>query len=257
MVSSESRASNSEPRLHIGTSGWSYPDWKGGFYPNEVPQRKFLDHYATRFSATELNASFYRLPSEKMIDGWLERAPADFRFCVKLSRLVTHQKRLNEPDDALTVFLERFRGLRSRMGPVLAQLPPSLAFEVERVDKFLKTWRRRTRLPLAVEARHKSWFDDQAQTLLAKRNVALVRADSGGRWPCTDAVTADLVYLRYHGPGELYASGYTPQKLAAEADRLAGWLDEGLDVWAFFNNTDGPHAWQNAMKLEESLQRRL
>lgn len=240
-----------------GTSGWSYPDWKGAFYPDGVGQSKFLEYYATHFPAVELNASFYRLPSDSMVAGWRERAPAGFRFCVKLLRLITHLKRLRDPGDALDAFLNRFKPLGARMGPVLAQLPPSLAFEAGRVEPFLKAWRRRTRRALAVEARHASWLAEEARELLTEHGVALVRADSGGRWPTAGAPTADFAYLRYHGPKELYASGYSPQKLGHEAARIAGWLGKDRAVWAFFNNTDAGHAWADAARLREFVERRL
>jgi uncharacterized protein YecE (DUF72 family) len=246
-----------ESRLIIGTSGWSYADWKGSFYPKDVPQRKFLEYYATRFPATELNASFYRLPTDKMLDAWLERTSDEFRFCAKLSRLITHQKKLNDPADALGGFFGRFEPLLGRMGPALAQLPPSLAFDSDRVEMFLAAYRDASDLPLAIEARHESWFDDEALDLLKTHKAALVQAESGGRWPETDAVTADFVYLRLHGPQELYASGYTPQKLGHVAGRVAGYLRLGMDVYAFFNNTDGGYAWRNAEKLAELVKKRM
>lgn len=257
MPKPESPDPSSEPRLFIGTSGWSYPEWKGSFYPKDVPRRKFLEYYATRFPATELNASFYRLPTDKMLDAWLERTPDEFRFCCKLSRLITHQKKLNDPADALSRFFERFESLLGRMAPVLAQLPPSLAFDSDRVETFLAAYRDVSELPLAIEARHASWFENEALEVLESGNVALVRAESGGRWPETDAVTADFAYLRFHGPKELYASGYTPQKLGQVAGRVAAHLQSGMDVHAFFNNTDGGYAWRDAEKLAELVKKRM
>lgn len=256
MPNPESRAPSPESRLIIGTSGWSYPDWKGEFYPKDVPQRKFLEYYATRFPATELNASFYRLPTSKMLDAWLGRTPRAFWFCAKLSRLITHQKKLNDPADALGVYFNRFEPLLDRMGPILAQLPPSLEFDGDRTEAFLDAFRGAAELPLAVEARHESWFGNEARQLLERHNVALVHAESGGRWPETDAVTADFVYLRFHGPEELYASSYTPQKLGRVAGRVVEWLESGTTVYAFFNNTDGGHAWRNAEKLRELVEKR-
>lgn len=243
--------------LMAGTSGWSYPHWKGDFYPGEVPQRKFLEYYASRFPATELNASFYRLPSEKMIAGWLERIPRDFRFCVKLSRLITHRKRLIDCGEAIGVFVDRLAPLAPCMGPVLAQLPPSLAFEAERVDAFLQAWYKRSRLVLAVEARHPSWLEAPVTELLAAYKAVPVCADSGGHWPKSEVAARGDIYLRYHGPGEVYASGYSPQKLGYEARRIAGWLHSGRSVWAFFNNTDGGDACRDAQRLERLVARRM
>lgn len=236
-------------RLFAGTSGWSYPQWKGDFYPPDVPQRKFLEYYTSRFPASELNASFYRLPSESMIAGWLERTPSHFRFCVKLSRLITHNKRLRNCEDALETFLDRLGPLGFRCGPVLAQLPPTLAFDRASVADFIGLWSQLTSLALAVEARHDSWMTSSVSDWLAARGVIVVSADSGGHWPTAPVPDSGPLYLRYHGPGELYASGYSPQKLGHEAGRIAGWLRSGRDVWAFFNNTDGGDAWRDAERL--------
>lgn len=245
-----------EPCFLAGTSGWGYPGWKDGFYPGDVPQRRFLEYYTTRFPATELNASFYRLPTDRMLNAWIERTPEDFRFCAKLSRLITHQKKLKDPGDALGVFFERFEPLLDRMGPLLAQLPPSLAFDCGRVEAFLDVFGETTDLPLAVEARHESWFGQEALDLLGRRGVSVVQADSGGRWPSSNAVTGKIVYLRFHGPGELYASGYSAQSLGRVASRVVEWLRRGLTVFAFFNNTDGGHAWRDAEKLQEIVSKR-
>lgn len=244
-------------RLIVGTSGWSYPDWKGDFYPGDVPRRNFLRYYASRFSATELNASFYRLPTGKMLDAWLERTPNDFRFCAKLSRLITHRKKLIDAAAAVAVYFERFAPLSDRMGPVLAQLPPSLAFDANRVGTFFAACRDVSDLPLAIEARHESWLSGEALELLEAWNVALVQADSGGRWPESFAVTGDFAYLRFHGPGQLYASGYTPQKLGHVAGRVAGYLESGMNVFTFFNNTDGGYAWRDAEKLAALVNKRV
>ncbi|MFO7762613.1 MAG: DUF72 domain-containing protein [Wenzhouxiangellaceae bacterium] len=244
-------------RFRAGTSGWSYPDWKDGFYPEGVAQRNFLDYYAGRFPATELNASFYRLPSEKMIDGWLERTPERFHFCVKLSRLITHSKRLVDCAEAIGVFVDRLAPLAGRMGPVLAQLPDSVAFDADRVEAFLEAWRDRTEWTLAIEPRHPGWLDSAARRLLRNHDAIMVRADSGGHWPCAEVMADGDVYLRYHGREELYVSGYTPQKLGHEARRVAGWLEERRNVWAFFNNTDAGHAWRDAEKLNEFVARRM
>lgn len=242
-------ASSGSKSLYVGTSGWQYPDWKGDFYPEDVPQRRFLEHYSTRFSATELNASFYRLPSASMIDGWLARTPARFRFCLKLSRLITHNKRLSDCEEVLGNFLERVEPLSPRMGPVLAQLPPSLAFDQDTIGQFVAQWSEMTAAQLAIEPRHESWMRRSVSDWLVGQGVIPVVADSGGRWPMAATPDTGPVYLRYHGPGELYASGYSPQKLGHEARRIRQWLSADRPVWAFFNNTDGGDAWRDAQRL--------
>lgn len=244
-------------RFRVGTSGWNYPDWKPDFYPEDTPKKRFLEAYAQRFDAVELNATFYRLPTDNAVTGWRDRVPDEFRYSVKLSRYLTHQKRLKDADEGLETFLDRLGPMQDRIGAVLAQLPASLAFDDAPVDAFLSGWRRRTRLPLAIEARDDSWFSDEAIDLMEKSGVALVQADSGDYWPSTRTETADFVYLRYHGPDELYSSGYTPQKLGAEAERIADWLADGREVWAFFNNTDAGHAWSDAERLRRLVRKRM
>lgn len=235
--------------FYVGTSGWQYPDWKGDFYPDDVPQRLFLEHYTTRFTATELNASFYRLPSEKMLAGWLERTPERFRFCLKLSRLITHNKRLRDCSEVLGNFLERVEPMSPRMGPVLAQLPPSLAFDPDAIGEFVAQWLEKTALTLAIEPRHPSWTSQSVSDWLVGQGVLPVVADSGGRWPMAAMPEKGPIYLRYHGPEELYASAYSPQKLGHEARRVRQWLAANRPVWAFFNNTDQGDAWRDAERL--------
>jgi len=235
--------------LFIGTSGWNHKEWKGSFYPEDVAQRRFLDHYATQFAATELNASFYRLPTAKMVQGWRERTPESFRFCPKMSRYLTHQKKLNDPREPLRTFRERFEPLSDRLGPVLVQLPQNVPFDHAKAEAFLEATTQLEDGRFAVEARDESWFADEALALLAAHGVALVIAHSGGQFPYGEHVTAPFVYLRFHGPGELYASAYDEATLADYAAKIAGWLEEGRDVWAFFNNTAGDAAPQDAQRL--------
>lgn len=240
--------------LYVGTSGWNHQEWKGTFYPDDVAQRRFLDYYATQFDATELNASFYRLPTAKMVHGWRERTPATFRFCPKMSRYLTHQKKLNDPLEPLQTFMERFEPLRDRLGPVLVQLPQNVPFDHAKAEAFLDATSTFEGCQFAVEARDDSWFADEALALLETHGVALVIAHSGGQFPYAEHVTAPFVYLRFHGPDDLYASAYDEAALAEYADKISHWLDEGRDVWAFFNNTADDFAPQNAERLRALVQ---
>jgi len=241
-------------KFYVGTSGWSYRHWLGVFYPENLKPAKFLEFYVEHFDCVELNASFYRLPNEKTVENWAKRTPERFKFCLKLSRLITHQKRLAGAQEPLGTFFERFRLLKEagKLGPVLVQLPPSLRFDREVAEGFfslLNEYYGDHRF--ALEARHASWFVEEALHLLEEHGIAHVIADSGGRFPSYEAVTADFVYLRFHGPGKLYASNYPDEMLEASAGKITRWLKEGLEVWAFFNNDVGGYAVRNAQRLHE------
>jgi uncharacterized protein YecE (DUF72 family) len=246
--------------LHVGTSGWSYRHWLGVFYPEGLKPAKFLEFYAEHFDCVELNASFYRLPNEATVQNWAKRTPENFKFCLKLSRLITHQRRLAGVEEPLATFFGRFRPLEEtrKLGPVLVQLPPSLRFDPELAKRFFALLNARySNCRFALEARHTSWFIDEALELLKRHRIAHVIAHSGGRFPSCEAVTTDFVYMRFHGPGELYASNYPDEMLAEFAKEIAGWLQEGLDVWAFFNNDVGGYAVRNALRLRELVDTRL
>ena len=243
-------------RLWVGTSGWSYRHWLGVFYPKDLKPAKFLEFYAKHFDCVELNASFYRLPDEKTVENWAKRTPPGFKFCLKLSRLITHQKRLQGAEEPLQTFFERFRPLyeAGKLGPVLVQLPPSLRFDPDITEGFFALLREHYGdYRFALEARHASWFAEEALDLLKEHEIAHVIADSGGRFPSCEAITADLVYLRFHGPGQLYVSDYPDEMLKEFADKIAKWLREGLEVWAFFNNDVGGYAVKNARRLRERV----
>jgi len=242
-------------QLHVGTSGWSYKHWKGVFYPDKLPARQWFEYYAERFDCVELNASFYRLPQEKTVSDWQKRAPDNFKFCFKLSRYITQLKKLNDAAEPLATFFERMRPLAKCAGPVLVQLPPHFGFDAERAETFFRQIKKYRRYRFALEARQESWLTDAALDLYRKYRVALVIAESGGRFPYKEAVTADFVYLRFHGPGALYASNYTDAMLRGYAAKIKGWLGEGRDIWAFFNNDGYGYAVKNAMTLRGMVQK--
>jgi len=240
--------------IRIGTSGWSYRHWKGVFYPHDMPARLWLEFYARSFDCTELNASFYRLPSESMVEGWMRRTPDDFRFSVKTNRMVTHRRRLRNVEADIDAFMQRFAPLQPKIGPVLVQTPPSLAWDRDTVEAFLDLLT--TRYPhyrYAVEPRHDSWFENESLDLLRRYRLALVIADSGRRFPSREVAVTDFVYIRFHGPSGLYTSCYTTEMLASWAERIREWEREGRDVWAFFNNDVGGHAVRNALELRHLL----
>jgi uncharacterized protein YecE (DUF72 family) len=237
-------------RLRIGTSGWSYPHWSGLFYPKGVKPPKYLEHYVTEFGCVELNASFYRVPSVKTVEGWARRTPRSFRFCAKMNRFITHRKRLVDTEEPLERFLAVFEPLHDQLGPYLVQLPPSLRFDSRVAEAFLERLAsHRGTDQFALEARHESWFTPEALSLLSQYGIASVIADSGGRFTEAEAPTSPTVYLRFHGPGGLYRSPYPIDRLTIYARRITGWLAEGRQVWAFFNNDFAGHAVHNAREL--------
>ncbi len=236
-------------RLHIGTSGWSYQHWCGRFYPETQKSAQFLEYYATQFSCVELNASFYRTPNLKTVEGWLRRTPENFRFCVKMSQQVTHRQRLADTNNALKLFLATFAILQPKLGPFLIQLPPSLQFERERAQAFYEQLQSYDDFRFALEPRHKSWFTDDSLQLLQANGIGLVFADSGGVFPQKLILTADFAYLRFHGPRGLYYSPYSNDELRQYANMTADWLKDGKEVWGFFNNDANAFAVYNALDL--------
>lgn len=244
-----------DSELFIGTSGWSYKHWAAIFYPQQTKPAQYLEYYVTRFNCVEINSSFYHLPQKKTAESWMKRTPGSFWFCPKLSRLITHQKRLNDIEEPLELFFSVFEVMKVRMGPVLIQLPPGMKYDEARIREVLALLREKYKeYRFAFEVRHQSWACDSFFNLLREYQTALVFADSGNRFPpFHDEMTTDLVYLRFHGPGDLYASEYSEYDMAAYAEKIQGWLEEGLQVWAFFNNDYQGYAVKNAEQLKSII----
>lgn len=240
--------------FNVGTSGWSYGHWSGIFYPKNIKPSQYLEHYITVFNCVELNSSFYHLPRESTIRGWMDRTPGSFRFCSKLSRFITHQKRLADSQEALSKYFDLFQEMKTRMGPVLIQLPPGLTYDRSLVVGFFDLLSEQyPEYQFAIEVRHKSWIQDEFFQLLSNNGISFVIADSGNRFPYHEVVTADFIYLRFHGPEKLYASDYDESELFKYAEKIINWLNEELEVWVFFNNDFGGFAVKNAMSLYEML----
>jgi uncharacterized protein YecE (DUF72 family) len=239
--------------IRIGCSGWQYRHWRGRFYPRDLPVERWLEHYAQSFDTVELNNSFYRLPEADAFASWRRRVPPGFLFAVKASRYLTHLKRLREPREPLERLWSRARRLDDRLGPMLYQLPPRWHLDVDRLSAFLDVVPRRR--PQAIEFRDRSWYADEALRLLAKGPVALCLHDMPGSASPRQPV-GSLAYVRFHGPTGRYAGAYSPQFLAAWADRLVGWAGEARPVYAYFNNDVGGHAVTDASRLREMVARR-
>lgn len=236
-------------KLHIGTSGWSYQHWSGNFYPYEIKPAGYLEYYITKFDCVELNSSFYHLPQAATVSGWVKRTEESFRFCPKLSKYITHQLQLNNIYESLQHFFTVFEGMKFRLGPILIQLPPGMAFDLSLVSEFICMLDNYKGYRFAIEIRHKSWITDTFLNLLSEHNTGLVIADSGKRFPSCEAVTTDFVYLRYHGREKLYASNYNDTELILIAEKIIKWLNDDKEVWVFFNNDYGGFAPKNAEQL--------
>lgn len=241
-------------KIFIGTSGWSYNHWSGIFYPSDLDARHYLEFYITNFDCVELNSSFYHLPYKSVVEGWIRRTPENFRFCLKLSRFITHQLHLANTESSLVKFTNVFERMKSRIGPVLVQLPPQMTYDKSLIEDFLDLLKKIcSGYRFAFEVRHKSWINDAFFSLLSEHKAALVIADSGNRYPYNESVTTDMVYLRFHGREQLYASDYSTSILKEYAVKIKQWTEGGNDVWIFFNNDFNGYAVKNARELKNIL----
>jgi uncharacterized protein YecE (DUF72 family) len=269
--------------IRIGISGWRYPPWRGVFYPAGLPQRLELNYAAQRFSSIEINGSFYSLQRPEFFARWHDDTPEDFVFAVKGPRFITHMLRLKEPETPLANFLgSGVLNLKRKLGPILWQFPENVRYDRERFTAFLELlprdtagalslarrrnrelMRGRTRLAIdenrplchALEIRSETFLNDEFLALLRQHGVALVIAETAGRWPMPRDITADFVYLRLHGDQELYRSGYSDAALDRWAERIEAWhrgaqprdaprsgAERGArrarDVYCYFDKTD-------------------
>lgn len=239
---------NSQGTLRIGTSGYQYDHWKGVFYPDDLPKKRWFEHYAQSFDTVEINNTFYNLPAEKTFDSWRDEAPESFLYALKFSRFGTHIKKLKDPEDPIERFLERAGKLGSSLGPILVQLPGKWKANPERLAGFLEQAPSEYRW--TVELRDESWFNDEVYAVLEQNNAALCLHDMVEDHP--ERLTADWTYLRYHG--EHYAGSYSDDYLAGQADRIRGFLADGHDVYAYFNNDEAGHAVHNALDLRRLVE---
>ena len=232
--------------LLIGTSGWHYRHWRGGFYPQELTSGEWLGYYAERFATVELNNAFYRLPEAATFAGWRRSLPEGFVVSVKASRYLTHVRRLQDPAEPVARLMERAGALGPALGPILLQLPPTLRIELDRLDATLAAFPGGTRV--AVECRHPSWFTDDLRRLLERHGAALCLAVTGRSHPPTWR-TAEWGYVRFHRgmarPGGCFGRG----ALATWADRLADLWPAGAQVFAYFNNDGAGCALRDARRF--------
>jgi uncharacterized protein YecE (DUF72 family) len=214
--------------IHVGTSGFNYPEWRGRFYPADLPAAKMLPFYASRFGTVEINYSFYRVPTRRLLEGWAAQVPAGFTFSLKAPRRITHDRRLKECGDLVKGFCEVAATLQGRLGVLLFQLAPNFKCDLPVLDAFLDHLPPRARA--AFEFRHASWWCDEVYDRLAQRNLALCIADEEDRHTPFVA-TADYGYLR------LRDADYEPAALRAWADRVSGASSWG-EAFVYFKHED-------------------
>jgi len=238
--------------VRVGCSGWNYEHWRNGvFYPPRCPPRLWLDYYARHFETVEVNATFYRLPKRDVVANWVRTSPPGFLFAVKMSRYITHLKRLLDLDAGVRRFYERIEPLaRSpKLGPVLWQLPANFRRDDERLAGAL------AKLPPGrhcFEFRHESWFAPEVYELLRRHEVALVIGDTPKRPFQSHELTADWTFIRFHEGTRGRFSNYSESELEEWAQRIERWAASG-DVYAYFNNDRNGYAVRNALWLKERL----
>ncbi|GAA4338902.1 DUF72 domain-containing protein [Flaviaesturariibacter amylovorans] len=242
-------------QVRIGTSGWSYKHWRELFYPKGVKTADWLSFYAAHFDTAEINRSFYSLPKPEVIAQWAATVPPGFVFCPKLSRYITHMKKLRDTAEPLQRFFDTFAPLPpEQTGPVLAQLPPMLPFREATAAEFYERLRRDwAPYRFVIEVRHESWLADTSLALMETYGIGFVISQSGGHFPYAEAVTSNDVYLRFHGPEALYASRYTDAQLHYYAERCREWAAAGRRVWAYFNNDIHGYAFGDAQRLRKQI----
>ncbi|WP_139924547.1 DUF72 domain-containing protein [Hymenobacter sp. DG01] len=240
------------PLYYVGCSGFSYRDWKGVFYPPELPPRKWFAYYCTQFSTLELNVTFYRMPALAAFEQWYDQSPANFRFAVKAPRQVTHYKKFGpEAEPILADFYGTvWEGLREKLGPVLFQLPPKAAYTEEYLDRILAALD--SGFQNVIEFRHPSWWDGEVFRRLARHNVSFVGQSHPLPLPDEVIINTPAVYYRFHGVPELYKSPYSPEFLARVAAEVKA-APEAREVYLFFNNGIGGVGALNARQLQELL----
>jgi uncharacterized protein YecE (DUF72 family) len=241
-------------RAWIGTSGWSYKGWAKSFYPEEITGVKQFTYYASQFPTVELNASFYRTPTENAVKSWHDKSPSSFIIAVKGSRYVTHIKRLKDVEESVRWFCDRMAPLGEHLGPFLWQLPPNFKKDITRLEQFLTCLPKHFRH--AVEFRDPSWIEDETFETLSRYHVAFV-AVSSLRMPQDFTLTTDFTYVRFHGLEGGAAHDYSKEELQPWAIHLQEALGEGRSVYAYFNNDINTRAPENAKLLQSLIEEEM
>ncbi|HZR20809.1 MAG TPA: DUF72 domain-containing protein [Verrucomicrobiae bacterium] len=228
--------------LYVGTSGYSYKEWKGSFYPEDLPDKQMLHFYGEHFRSVEINNTFYRMPKPAVLEGWGAEVPSEFKFVVKASQRITHMQRLKDEDNSVAYLLKVVGALKDRLGPILFQLPPFLKKDVARLRDFLPRLGRQHRA--AFEFRHQSWFDEEVFGVLREHKATLCIAEAENELEIPFVSTADWGYLRLRRPD------YTDAELAAWVDRVR--QQTWQDTFIFFKHEEagkGPKMAKRFLEL--------
>jgi uncharacterized protein YecE (DUF72 family) len=269
-------------RALVGISGWRYEPWRGVFYPPGLAQHRELEYASRQLPTIEINGTHYSLQRPECFDAWRAATPPGFVFAVKGSRFITHMKRLNDIEKPLANFYAQgVLALEEKIGPFLWQFPPNFRFDAAKLEAFFELLPRDTDAAMAlarrrdyrmtgrarlvcrtpqslrhaIEIRHESFVVPAFTKLLRKHDVALVVADTAGKWPYLEELTSDFMYLRLHGDKEIYKSGYGAEALDVWAERIRGWR-RSRDVYCYFDNDMKVHAPFDAQGLIERLETR-
>lgn len=236
----------------LGTSGYNYREWKDDFYPINVRQKDWMAYYASKFTSLEINATFYRSFPAHVYEKWHNTVGDGFTFTIKGPRTITHIKRLKDIDEELSVFYSANAALREKLSCILWQFPSNFKKNERNYPLFQAFL---TKLPPkyrhAFEFRDPSWFEDEVYNIMKQHNAGFVINDSN-RFPAATAITSDFAYIRFHGPRKLYASSYTDEELKDWSKQIKQWL-QTIDVYAYFNNDMGGHAFRNALALRKMI----
>lgn len=231
---------------HIGCSGFHYKDWKGRFYPEDLPQRKWFDYYCEHFKTLELNVTFYRFPQLSFLQNWYTKSPADFRFAVKAPRAITHYKKFVEAADLISSFYDTINnGLQEKLGPVLFQLPPSYNYTEERLDRIISSLN--PTFKNIVEMRHASWWNADVYQSLRKHNISF-SGMSHPNLPDDVIKNTPVIYYRFHGVPNLYRSPYSMEFLQKVIDAIQHDIDI-KEAWFYFNNDFDAVGVKNANEM--------
>jgi uncharacterized protein YecE (DUF72 family) len=238
---------------YVGTSGWHYNDWRGRFYPPKLPKAQWLEFYARHFTTLELNNTFYRLPKDTVFQKWYDTSPGGFVFSVKVSRFITHIKRLQDCEDEVNKFMSRATLLKEKLGPLLYQLPPGLHRDDERLINFLSILPRE--LKHVIEFRHESWLNEEVFEILRRYHAGFCVFDMP-KLTSPLIATADFAYIRFHGSGSLYSSCYGDEELADWAKEISEMAKDPEAVYIYFNNDVQGFALKNAEMIRNHFERR-